>query len=593
MRREIRRISLGRRGCAALVGLLLVALLAPGPGRPLAAAAATLPPNDQVPGLTWPATRALPAFNAPASSLDVVDLYGCSCLDNLLLFNTMAGLVNRTQPRVYVEETVAPSPDEGKTTWLKTLAIPYNTYAQPAPWSPGATLPANDAYQLVGKYRSAIKGSIVYDPTQLDSINIATTLAGIDDAVVASLTVGLRLKLEFGIPILKSLVNLFTSPLQAYTWAFQNVWPYANHRLLVGLRPGGLYNPAVNPPLIPSGTLRDYAVATRAMVVWLDPQDPTQTALLKQYLAAVQAERPQYGLPAWTPYLGWFPVTGSTPWLGEWNGVEALSQYSFSTVPADAFNQMTVFAGTSRTAGPPPPPPVPTLANRIYVSVVFSDGDNTQMNQHRMRLMWDSGSRGKVPLGWTMSPLLADAAPAMLSYYDGTASPLDEIIAGDSGAGLAYPSSWPDSKFWIYATATQMYMNRAGMTSIAVSNKPDTDVPLDPVDAADYANIVNPAGIFDYPASNSRTSLTILNGTTPEVHGVNTCGAAALQSVINAAAAGWSGTSPRFVSIQASSWCDGPSDVVPVLQGLGPGFDVVTPHSFFELVRGAAGLPSY
>ena len=136
-------------------------------------------------------------------------------------------------------------------------------------------------------------------------------------------------------------------------------------------------------------------------------------------------------------------------------------------------------------------------------------------------------------------------------------------------------------------------MNRAGMTSIAVSNKPDTDVPLDPVDAAAYANIVNPAGIFDYPASNSRTSLTILNGTTPEVHGVNTCGAAALQSVINAAAASWSGTSPRFVSIQASAWCDGPTDVVPVLQRLGPGFDVVTPHSFFELVRGAAGLPSY
>jgi hypothetical protein len=217
------------------------------------------------------------------------------------------------------------------------------------------------------------------------------------------------------------------------------------------------------------------------------------------------------------------------------------------------------------------------------------------MNQHRMRLMWDDGSRGKVPLGWTMSPLLADAAPAMLSYYDGTASPLDEIIAGDSGAGLAYPSSWPDSKFWIYATATQMYMNRAGMTSIAISNKPDTDVPLDLVDAEAYANIVNPAGVFDYPAFNTTTSVTILNGTTPEVHGVNTCGAAALQSAITAAAVGWiPGLSPaRFVSIQASGWCDEPSDVVPVLQSLSPSFQVVTPNSFFELVRQDSGLPAY
>lgn len=593
MGREVGRTNLGRRRYVALVGIVLAALLSPGLGHPLGAIAASLPPNDVVPGLTWPTTQALPSFSAPAANLDVADLYSCSCLDNLLLFNTLAGLVNRSQPRMYVEETVAPSPDEGKETWLKTLAIPYQTYSQPGPWSPGSILPPNDAYQLIGKYRSAITGTIVYDPNHLDSVNVATSLAGIDDAVVASPAVAQRLMNEFGIPVLKSLVNLFTSPLQAYNWEFQNVWPQANHRLLIGLPPGGLVNTSLNPPLIPSGTLRDYAVATRAMVVWLDPQSPTQTALLKKILAAVQSERQQFGLPAWTPYLGWFPVTGSTPWLGEWDGVQTLSQYSFSTVPADAFNQMTVFSGTSRTAVPPPQQPMPVLANRIYVSVVFSDGDNTQMNQHRLRLMWDDGSRGQVPLGWTISPLLTDAAPAMLGYYQGTATPLDELIAGDSGAGLAYPSSWSDATFGVYAKGTQLYMSRAGLTSIAISNKPDVDAPLDPVDATDYATIVNPAGVFDYPAFNASTSLTILNGTTPEVHGINTCGPAALQAAITGAGAGWTGNAPRFVSIQASGWCDEPYDVVPVLQGLGPGFDVVTPHSFFELVRQFRGLPAY
>ena len=47
---------------------------------------------------------------------------------------------------------------------------------------------------------------------------------------------------------------------------------------------------------------------------------------------------------------------------------------------------------------------------------------------------------GSVPLGWTISPVLQEAAPTLAAYYARTASPNDALIAGPSGAGYILPS---------------------------------------------------------------------------------------------------------------------------------------------------------
>ncbi len=102
----------------------------------------------------------------------------------------------------------------------------------------------------------------------------------------------------------------------------------------------------------------------------------------------------------------------------------------------------------------------PQLENKIYVTYTFGEGDNFQYNQHRMRILWDDPSRGEVPINWTSSPLLYDGAPAILGYYQRTASDNDLLVTGPSGVGYFYPDPWPDDHFSEYLKQTFPYLEK-------------------------------------------------------------------------------------------------------------------------------------
>ena len=101
----------------------------------------------------------------------------------------------------------------------------------------------------------------------------------------------------------------------------------------------------------------------------------------------------------------------------------------------------------------------------------MSEGDNLQYIQRAMRRIWGDPARGSVPLNWGISPMLLDAAPAMLRYYQQTASANDQFVAGPSGAGYINPTPWPDGSFRTYTRQTGRYMAAAGVDSVYVLNR--------------------------------------------------------------------------------------------------------------------------
>ncbi|HWE30322.1 MAG TPA: GxGYxYP domain-containing protein, partial [Polyangia bacterium] len=247
------------------------------------AADMTVPPDLTAPsptGLTWPPGQAFPTF-PPIAALDVVDL-GPLTSDQVTLFVTLAGLVNRTTPRIY---TLNNGDGEGKTFWLDKMTYTKTMIANP--------------YTLITKYQSEVKGIIVYDDTQMDTINLATTIAGQTNAIVASpAQATLLTAAPYSLALLVDLRNnKFTNKLDIYTYEYNLYSAGATHRLICGL------NPAI------AGNLRDYAVATQSMMVWLDPRVTAEATLLSQFLAL---------LPATSPYLGW--------WADEPTGVSAASK---------------------------------------------------------------------------------------------------------------------------------------------------------------------------------------------------------------------------------------------------------------------------
>jgi hypothetical protein len=652
-------------------------------------------PKDSI---SWPKKQALPTF-ANVKKLDVADVVDAPG-DIKLLLATLQGIVNRAEPRIYLLE----NQEEGKMTWLNDLQVPYEIH--------------NDYWNLFKKYKNEVKGIIIYDSKVPDSINVATTLAGLKNAVVASPELAVQLKAEpYNLTVLDDLNGKFKDRMDAYTWQYENLWKKSTHRMLVGLNPDtsikmppGLpesfktiaeettqerdgnnkkaydldltnylgkesvylrfddafpqdgWGPAVHEVTVkadgqiiaqfipgtpeeeqflydrqssqvsagqgghrfadngryfvykftpgastkqltatvtmwnqykvsagnvqpisseqkePYGFLRDYAVANKAMVFWLDSNVPEQKVLFEKILSDVKPG---------TPYLGWF----SNDVEGEFSSVEITSNHSVYVLAADWFSNLTVFSGTKAKAFEIKVPQAPKLENKIYVTYTFSEGDNFQYNQHRMRIIWDDPARGKVPINWTSSPLLYDGAPAILNYFQKTATENDLIIAGPSGAGYFYPEAWPESTFSNFLKQSYKYLKKTGMTIPYVLNRLGSEnVPLSKAKATAYEDDYNAHGLF--LSWEDRYGVEILNGTLPvsTIQGISTIQDG--EKILADAKANWDGKSPLFVSLGLLAWSLTPSDVVAINDTLGPEYQTVRADHYFSLIREANGLPT-
>ncbi|WP_274653189.1 GxGYxYP domain-containing protein [Paenibacillus humicola] len=666
----------------------------------LGASAATVPQpvtSAQGSSIVWPQQQQLPSFKK-VKQLDVADVYNAPG-DIKLLMATLQGIVNRAEPRIYLLE----DEEEGAYTWLNDLGVPYKVQSS--------------AWDILSKYKNEVKGVIVYDPKVPDSINVATTMAGLKDAVVASPELAQKLSAApYNLQVLYDFQGKFKDRMDAYTWQYENLWPQANHRMLIGLSPdksipipGGIpasfqviaqeasqirdasnrkvydfdltpylgsdsvflrfddafpqdgWGPAVHEVTVkadgqtiaqfvpgtpeeepflydrqnsqlsdgsgghrfadngsyfvykftppagtkqltasvdmwnqykvsagnvqplsseqkePFGYLRDYAVANKAVVFWLDANVPEQRELFERIMSDVKPG---------TPYLGWF----SNDVAGEFNSTEITSNHGVYVLAADWFSNMTVFSGTSMNVAPPKPVQMPKLENKIYVTYTFSEGDNFQYNEHRMRNLWDDPGRGKVPLNWTTSPLLYDGAPAILGHYLNTATANDMLIAGPSGAGYFYPNAWPENSFADYLKKTYPYLKKTGLTIPYVLNRvAGNNVPLSDSVAAAYLNQYHVPGLF--LSWEDHSGVEIVNGKLPvsTIQGISTVQDG--QRILADAKANWDGKSPLFVSLGILAWNMTPTDVAALNDSLGPDYQAVRADQYFSLIREANGLP--
>ena len=360
-------------------------------------------PSTAVGQIVWPEGQILPSFPTPADTQDLIILRPGEVdnEDEIYLFASLKGIVNRTEPRIFVYDQQDDA--EGRYTWLNSLGLDYIEY--------------DDQWDLMDKYQDEVDGIIVYDPEEIHTVNFATMIAGDSNAIIASPRLIERLTSEpYNFPIKEDLRGRFSDKMDVYQTMYDEYWPNRDRRILMGIS-----------PTIIKGAVREYAVALGLATVWLDPAIGNESALLDSFLST---------MPPGSHYMGWWP--------DEAVGITRASQFGIPTIPSDWSTNLTVHGGFDREIRIKPAPPKPELADKIYVAFVLSDGDNLQFVEHLMRKIWGHPDRGSVPIGWTISPAMKDAMPGALNYLYDSATDNDNLISGPSGLGYIYPNFLPE-----------------------------------------------------------------------------------------------------------------------------------------------------
>ena len=426
----------------------------------------TEPPAPPLPGEVLD----LPDFSA-TDHLVVVDGSNSS-FEELLTLGCMQGLVNRFLSVSYLDREGEVNDPE---SLLNFVLWRYNlTHEVVTP----------DAF-LINQSHFA-KGLVVYDPEVPDTINVARTVAGLQDllvvdpgrvAVMANLT-GLDVKLDLREGKWKGL-----SDLDLYRKAFEDLYVSSKRRPLLGSRPE-------------VELMTDYGVATKAFFFFLNPgpfTTPGEMSLFEYFL-----KQSEPGVPL----LGWFDQpTG----VEENYMVQKASAYGHFLVGGSRlpnFSLLTAYGRGDLT--PPPavasPAPVPELEATTYLSFAVTDGDNLEFFTRRGRHIWDQPQRGELPLAWSVSPALAELAPPLLerTYLEATAN--DTFIAGPSGLGYFYPGFLPDGHLEPLLERTRGLMDEAHLGSVWLLNSFTTyETPYDDGDIEVYVDQIGPSGILiDY-----------------------------------------------------------------------------------------------
>lgn len=510
--------------------------------------------------MEWPYAQIIPNFAMPADTLDALDIQEGVSNDERLMFVVLQGLVNKTQPRLFLFEPAG----EGKYKWPERLGLCIKEF------------PIEKRFELIRKYADELEGVVLYDSSNnIHYANLASTVAGIDNLLPVTRELYVRL-LEEGIKlrVVSDLTRLnFTRTTQIYDYLYTNYWKRCTHRLLVSQPPE-------------RGFVRDLAVASGAAIVWLDVRKWNESVILRKFLKDMKSGE--------SLITGWFPE--------ERSGVGITTEYGLSIVPSDFYMNATVYAGMPKSIHYPVIPKMPKLENKVYLTLFLSDGDNVQYCQHAMSQLWEKNGRGNIPINWTISPALVDFGPALLNYYYDTATDNDCFASGPSGIGysLIYDSHnyvWnTNSSMTIlpYVQWTQQYLDKSGLRIITIWDE------INDEQRSVYARYCrNLYGLtlqdwehqpYKLPNQIQDHSLPVIANLPCYANGVDV-----IYSFWQDTIAKFDGSKPIFLSAQGESWKMGPDNVVALkerLEKLSPGNIVICRGDhFFNLYRKANGIP--
>lgn len=531
-----------------------------------------IPPDDNYPlgepavveqsDIFWPEERIFPAFSEPEGNLigfpaDILperEMTALACLQ---------GFANAVETRAVIL-------DSDVSKWLDTYGYGYTR------------VNGDNVFDCINSLcKGSVAGVILYsDELSEHYLNLASSIGNIIKAIpLTAETYDKWTENGVELPVISDIRGLtYDNAYDIYKYFFDNYWQHSNHKVLVVQRPGLSFQ------------MRDLASAIGGAVVYLSCSGNTETWLFKKYLKSMT--------PGESILTGWYADQ-------ERELMTVAAQCGLSCVPSDFFSNATVFA-QNMSIKVPEVPDTPELENKIYIAYFLSDGDNIQYDMHAMRGYWDdnSGSKGKVPVNWTISPALADIAPGMMNYYYSQATDKECFVSGPSGMGYTMPMNTfgknkgnqfrNDNNFTAFVEMTDDYLQRAGLRVVTIWDNLSKSQRNIYTSSAPYLYGLTVHHFTDSSLKKKFTGVvndTLIMQMTPAYLAQNAEGnlpLTAIENDINDAVKylKYNGNAPVFVATQASVWAfHNINDVVYLEDHLSDYYEGIYGRDVVEFVR--------
>lgn len=400
--------------------------------------------------------------------------------DESMAVACLQGLANRDFPRVYVLS----AKDSRPMYWKKVLS-------ENGRWLAGKTFkPLPNLAALVELAKPNLKGAIIWDPDVPASLNIATTIAGVEDGVVLSPEYAKKYLDEWKLDVLIDLRGKFTGEYtgskknDAYRWAIQEYIKKGRcsaHMLC--LYEDSFFTRAKGD--IGYVLTRDWAIKHRAFVYdlspWGDevPGDDLKQKLgtdLETYQMMLEATLEHSAPNQTTEVTGFFSfskysnVPGHAskhdPVPTEWETVWLISPYNCyqNTISSNCYNQSFHSQAPWTRLKQQRPPQAPKLANKTYISILMADYDSSTPLYSWLPTKWADPLRGQVPLAWGINPNLIETYPDIISYYYETATKNDYFTADASAAGYMNPNRIKKEYLPLFVRHNKYFFQETDMT---------------------------------------------------------------------------------------------------------------------------------
>lgn len=405
-------------------------------------------------GVAEAAPRLLPEGPPTARVVHAFDFSG-SDPDTRLAAATLQGRVNRDEGRAYLLF------DDPQTStarfWLDELA--RKGYIDSYRIEPGD--------EFFRRYSAEVARVIVYDPDVLDTINVATGMAAVEGGMV--IAPGMLDRFGAGREVV-DLRGRWSDGVSAYAWAFEELWPRMNHRILASLHPTHAHH-----------HLRDYLVRNRIFTFYVP--SPERDAALAQRAQALIARVLRAAGPN-TPLIGWWDGGHLDHGLTEYGGVGWAGEFGILTAACNWQENASLLSGVRvpvddvarRFRERPQPELVEPDPGKVHLCfAVMESGDAPAYWAHVQPQVWRDAGRGAIPIAWTINPLVFELLPSIGEWFVDQAGPRDHFVMAMSGPGYVHPyrrfmtrAPDPEAAWRAYLALTGAYMERWGLADMAL-----------------------------------------------------------------------------------------------------------------------------